>query len=78
MDIAFKNAASQVFGSQQQLYLWHVGNNTQRRRGGGSSRGATTQITRQVEEIQGNITGIQNTVVNLKGILRQFLQNQYQ
>ena len=54
------------------------GNNTQRRRGGGSSRGATAQIARQVEEIQGNMTGMQNTVANLEGMLRQFLQNQHQ
>ena len=27
MDITFKNAASGVFGSQQQLCLWHVGKN---------------------------------------------------
>ena len=54
------------------------GNDTQRGRGGGSSRGATAQIARQVEEIQGNMTGMQNTVANLEGMIRQFLQNQHQ
>ena len=52
------------------------GDRAHRSRGGGTGRGATAQLARRVDDMQGNMVEMQGHMSGMQDMIRQILQNQ--